>query len=106
MIHVIATIRAVPSRRDELLAVFRDLIPTVRSEGGCIEYGPAVDLGDVVEGQSAARPDTVTVVEKWQDVASLRQHLASPHMRRFRETVKELVSALEIRVLEPAEGIS
>jgi quinol monooxygenase YgiN len=102
MIHVIATIRTVPKRRDELLAVFRDLVPQVRAESGCIEYGPAIDVENAVEGQPAGRPDTVTVIEKWQDVASLRRHLASPHMLQYRETVKDLVAGVEIQVLEPA----
>jgi quinol monooxygenase YgiN len=46
----------------------------------------------------------VTVVEKWQDPAALRQHLAASHMAQFRETVKDLVGAVEIRVLAPDQS--
>ncbi len=102
MIHVIATIGIVPGQRDRFLAVFRDLVLTVRAEAGCIEYGPAIDVADALDGQSAARSDTVTVMEKWDDVAALRRHLASPHMLKYRETVKDFVTAVEVQVLEPA----
>jgi quinol monooxygenase YgiN len=102
MIHVIASIRTAPGRRDEVLNAFRALVPQVLAEAGCIEYGTATDLENVIDGQPAARPDLVTVVEKWQDPAALRAHLAAPHMVQFRGTVKDLVAGVEIRVLEPS----
>jgi quinol monooxygenase YgiN len=102
MIHVIASISTAPGRRDEVLRLFRALVPQVLAEAGCIEYGTAVDLENAIDGQPAARPDMVTVVEKWQDPAALRAHLAAPHMQQFRQSVKELVGGVEIRVLDPA----
>jgi quinol monooxygenase YgiN len=102
MIHVIATIRTAPGRREEVLRVFRALVPQVHAETGCIEYGTAVDLPNVVDGQPEARPDVITVVEKWEDPAALRAHLAAPHMVEFRTAVKELLAGVEIRVVSPA----
>jgi quinol monooxygenase YgiN len=102
MIHVIATIRTVPERRDEFLAAFRQLVPLVRAETGCIEYGPAVDLSTAIDRQLAVREDVVTVLEKWESVTALEDHLAASHMRQFREKVKDLVAGLELRILEPA----
>jgi quinol monooxygenase YgiN len=102
MIHVIATIRTVPGRRNDVLKAFRALVPQVRAEAGCIEYGTAIDLEDAIDGQPAVRSDVVTVVEKWQDPAALRKHLAAPHMMQFRDTVRDLVEGVEIRVLDPA----
>src|SRR5262245_56999924 len=104
MIHVIATIRTAAGRRDDLLKAFSKLVPEVRAEAGCIEYGPAVDISNAVDGQPAPRNDVVTVVEKWDDPAALRAHLAAPHMQKFREAMKEVVAAVEIRVLEPVEN--
>src|SRR3712207_1876081 len=101
MIHVIATIRTANGRRDEFLEKFRGLVPQVRAEAGCIEYGPAVDIQHAIEGQADARADVVTVIEKWRDVAALRDHLAAAHMAKFREAAKDLVAGVEIRVLEP-----
>jgi quinol monooxygenase YgiN len=82
--------------------VFRALVPQVLAETGCIEYGTAVDLPNAVDGQPEARPEVITVIEKWQDPAALRAHLAAPHMVEFRSTVKDLLAGVEIRVLAPA----
>jgi quinol monooxygenase YgiN len=102
MIHVIASIRTAPGRRDDVLKSFRALVPQVLAEAGCIEYGTAVDRENALDGQPAARPDMVTVIEKWQDPAALRAHLAAPHMLQFRDSVKDIVAGVEIRVLDPA----
>jgi quinol monooxygenase YgiN len=101
MIHVIATIHTAPGRRGEFLTAFRELVPQVRAETGCLEYGPTIDLDTPPIGQSA-RPDVVTVVEKWASTTALQDHLAASHMARFRETVKDIVTGLEIRILQPA----
>ncbi len=101
MIHVIATIRTAPGRRDELIAAFRELIPLVRAEAGCIEYGTAVDLRTPIAAQAPLLEDAVTVVEKWDSVSALQAHLIAPHMLAHRERVKAIVMGVEIRVLEP-----
>jgi quinol monooxygenase YgiN len=102
MIHVIATIRTVPGGQKALLAAFRDLVPLVHAERGCIEYGTAVDLETPIQAAAAVRDEAVTVVEKWESVAALEDHLVAPHMLKHRARVKDLVSAVEIRVLAPA----
>jgi quinol monooxygenase YgiN len=101
MIHVIATIRTAPGRRDELIAAFRELIPVVRAERGCIEYGTAIDLQTPITAQAPVLDDAVTVVEKWDSVAALQAHLVAPHMLSHRERVKNIVTKVEIRILEP-----
>ncbi len=102
MIHVIASIGTAPGRRADVLKLFSALVPQVLAEEGCIEYGTAVDLENAIDGQTAARPDMITVVEKWEDPAALRAHLVAPHMHKFRDSVKDLVTGVEIRVLDPA----
>ena len=101
MIHVIATIRTAPGRRDEVIAAFAELIPHVRAETGCIEYGTAVDLQTPISVQAPVSDDVVTVLEKWESVQALQDHLAAPHMLQHREKVKDLVREIEIRVLQP-----
>jgi quinol monooxygenase YgiN len=103
MIHVIATIEVAPGRRDDFLAAFQELVPDVRAETGCIEYGPAVDLATKVGVPPAAvRDNIVTVIEKWTSEEALSRHLDAPHMQRYRRTVKDLVASVVIRVMEPA----
>jgi quinol monooxygenase YgiN len=102
MIHVIATIETAPGMRDDFLAAFAELVPDVKAENGCIEYGPAVDLATSIGDQPAVRENVVTVIEKWGSVEALKNHLEAPHMVRYRRTVKDMVVGVSIRVLEPA----
>ncbi len=103
MIHVIATIELAPGTRDAYLAVFRKLVPEVRAEKGCIEYGPAIDSRTDLSNQATIGPDKVVVVEKWENLAALKAHSASPHMQAYRVSVKDYVCGVHLLVLDPAE---
>ena len=101
MIHVLATIQLAPGRREDFLDEFRKLVPQVHAESGCMEYGPAVDIASPSTAPPP-RADVVTVIEKWESIVALQDHLAAPHMARFRTAVKDIVLGVELRVLEPA----
>jgi quinol monooxygenase YgiN len=101
MIHVIATIKTAPGKRDDFLVAFSELVPDVQAEAGCIEYGPAVDLPTALNSEPT-RDEIVTVIEKWDSVEALHAHLKAPHMLRYRDRVKDIVASIAIRVLEPA----
>ena len=100
MIHVLATIEVQPGKRDEFLRAFRDLIPEVRAEDGCIEYGAAIDLQTTLPSQPPLRENVVMVIEKW-DERRLGRTLGSSAHDRYRAAVKDLVVGTEICVLEP-----
>lgn len=102
MIHVLATIRVDPARRDEFLQAFAKLTPVVHQEQGCLEYGAAVDQPTGIDGQELAGEDAVMVVEKWESVETLKAHLAAPHMAKFREENASILKGLSLRVLDPA----
>jgi len=102
MVHVIATVELHPGTRDKFLAEFRKLIPDVKAEVGCIEYGPTVDADTDIAIQYKLGPDRVVVVEKWENVAALKAHGVAPHMQAYRAKVKEFVKGMELRVLSPA----
>ncbi len=102
MIHVIATIDVTAGRREEFLTAFKELVPKVKAEEGCIEYGPAIDTDSGIPAQQRKGDDVVTVIEKWDNVAALTAHLDAPHMREYREQVKDLVQGMTLHVLEPA----
>ena len=100
MIHVIATIQLAPGRRADFLAEFKTLLPEVRAEVGCIEYGAATDMTTPIPSPPI-REDVVTVIEKWESVDALRIHLAADHMESFRQKTQHLVESLEILVVRP-----
>ena len=103
MIHVLATITAKPGQREALLALFRDVIPKVHAEQGCIEYGPAIDTDGLGDVQTLLGEDTFVVVEKWETVADLRAHAAAPHMAEYAGNARELIASRVIHVLTPAQ---
>ena len=102
MVHVIATVELAPGTREKFLAEFRKLIPDVRAETGCIEYGPAVDAETDIPIQFKVGADKVVVIEKWETVAALKAHGVAPHMQAYRARVKDFVRSMELRVLAPA----
>ena len=101
MIHVIATIEIREGRRDEFLKEFHRIVPLVRQEQGCLEYGPAVDVPTAIAAQGPIREHTVTAIEKWNNLKALQAHLSAPHMAEYRERVRELVIAVDLQVLTP-----
>jgi quinol monooxygenase YgiN len=101
VIHVIAAIEVVPGKREAFLEEFRRLVPLVRAEAGCLEYGPAVDVAAGLGGEAPPRANVVTVVEKWDSLDALRSHLGAPHMLEYRGRVKDLVTGVRLQVLQP-----
>jgi quinol monooxygenase YgiN len=99
MINVIASIRVKPGQRGAFLDVFLANVPKVRQEQGCIEYFPAVDVDAGLPAQELDE-NAVTIIEKWQSVAALQKHLASPHMLEYKEKVKDLVENLSLKVVQ------
>ena len=102
MIHVIATIEIADGQRDAFLEAFRELVPAVREEQGCIDYGPAIDSDTDIDKQTPKGTNVVTVVEKWESLEALKAHLVAAHMAEYRERVKDLVLGMTLHILEPA----
>jgi quinol monooxygenase YgiN len=100
MIHVLAYITAKPGQCDALLKEFRAIIPTVRAEKGCIEYGPAIDA-DMGGFQTKVGADAFVVVEKWESLDTLKAHAAAPHMAAYGAKTKDMIASRVIHVLTP-----
>jgi quinol monooxygenase YgiN len=101
MIHVVAFITAKPGQREAVLREFRQIVPTVRAEKGCIEYGPATDTPNAGAIQTPVGPDSFVVVEKWESLETLAAHAAAPHMSAYGSRVKDLIASRVIHVLSP-----
>jgi quinol monooxygenase YgiN len=103
MIIVLATIELHTGKRANFLAEFRQIVPKVRAEQGCLEYFPAIDMASGLPVQGPARDDIVVVVEKWESIPDLEAHLIAPHMMEYRPKVKEFVKKVSLQILTPAE---
>lgn len=101
MIHVIATIELAEGKRQAFLDEFHKLVPLVRAEEGCLEYGPAIDVATDIGAQIPLRENVVTVIEKWSGLPALKAHLVAPHMQEYRPRVKDFVKSTKLQVLSP-----
>ncbi len=101
MITVIASIHVKPGHTSQLLDRFKSNVPAVLAEEGCIEYYPAVDVQTGLPPQELDE-NVVTVIEKWENLDALKNHLGTPHMLAYREQVKEIVEKLTVKVLKEA----
>jgi quinol monooxygenase YgiN len=101
MISVIASIRVKAGRRSEFLQIFKANVPKVREEKGCVEYFPAVDVDSGLPPQ-VLDENRVTIIEKWESLEALRDHLTAPHMLAYKGKVKDIVEDLSLKVLQEA----
>jgi quinol monooxygenase YgiN len=101
MINVIASIRVKAGSLSDFLEIFKANMPEVRKEKGCIEYFPSVDIDAKLPPQ-ILDDNVVTIIEKWESLEALRDHLESPHMLAYRDKVKNIVTGLSLKVLQEA----
>ena len=87
---------------DAFLAEFEKIIPNVRDEAGCIEYAPWIDVETNIPAQPETRDDVVVIVEKWESLDDLENHLIAPHMLEYRKAVSGLVKNASLQILAPA----
>ncbi len=101
MVHVIASIRVKDGCLAEYAALFKENVPYVLAEDGCIEYAPCVDAdtGWEVQDLDGRR---LTVVEKWESMDALSAHSRAPHMTAFRERAGHLVEGVSLQVVRCA----
>ena len=75
MIHVVATIELAPGTREAFLAEFHRIVPLVKAETGCLDYGPTVDVPTGIPAQGAVRDDTDPVHSLVRDAVERREVL-------------------------------
>lgn len=102
MIYVVATMQLKPGSRDRVLHEIETVAALVRREDGCLEYMATVDIQSGLGPQIAIRPDVVTFIERWRDLAALQTHSTAPHMKAFRQRIVAAVESTTLQVLSPA----
>ena len=101
-VFVVATIEVKPGKRAEFVEIFKNNVPNVVAEEGCIFYEPVIDSESGIGAQAPLRSDVMTVIEKWESIEALRAHLQAPHMATYREKVKDLVAKTTLNIMQPA----
>jgi quinol monooxygenase YgiN len=96
MIHVVAIVTAKPGQRELLLAAFREVIPLVLGEAGCIEYSATIDA---LDSSPAFGPDVFVVLEKWESRKLLDAHSTSQHMNQYAKDTAHLVNEVAVHLL-------
>ena len=102
MIHVVAILTAHSGQRQAVLDAFRENMPAVHAEPGCIAYQPAVDAEGVGAFQARVGEDAFVVIETWASADALRAHAVAPHMVEYGRKTKGLLASRVIHVLSPA----
>ncbi|CUU22787.1 antibiotic biosynthesis monooxygenase [Duffyella gerundensis] len=100
MLTVVAEICVKPGRRQAVLEIIKQLIPTVLKEEGCGQYDALVDHQAQVPWKQNS-PDSIYMLEKWDSLRHLEQHQQMPHMEAHRALIKDDVVEVKIFVLEP-----
>ncbi|MCF7454362.1 putative quinol monooxygenase [Vibrio sp. A1-1] len=80
MIHLVAEVKAYPDSKDQVVNLLAGLLEPTRKEEGCCQY--ELYLDEKVEGLFMFQ-------EIWASQEALDQHLQSPHMATFLETLEE-----------------
>jgi quinol monooxygenase YgiN len=101
MIYVVVSIRVKAGKLPEFLGLFGSVVPLVREEKGCVQYVAATDFDSGLPPQVFDK-DVVTILEKWEGIEALRNHLAAPHMASFFEKEKALTEGSSIKILTEA----
>lgn len=102
MIHVIASVRVKADRLGDFLELFKSTARQVIKEKECIQYIPTVDIASGLPPQ-IVDANVVTIIEKWDSLEALRDHLVTPHMKAFFEKRKDMVEGGSLlKVLQEA----
>ena len=72
-VYIVVRFRANAGQADDLRQTLGRLVAPTRQEPGCHQY-------DLL--QSPADPHDLCIVERWEDEASLTQHMAGEALRR------------------------
>jgi len=101
MVHVIASVTVQPNTLSDALVIYKNFAPKVHQEKGCLMYQPTLDIETQI-GTQKKDTNTITVIEKWEDMASFDAHLLAPHVIQFRADMKGIIKSITIKVLQNA----
>jgi quinol monooxygenase YgiN len=99
MINVIASVTVKKGKVTEFINGFKANALKVREEPGCVEYYPTMDVNtDLLP--SSFDENIVTIIEKWESMEALQDHINTPHMKEQIKKDEEFVVSMSARLLE------
>ncbi len=79
---------------DKMRSEMDKVINATRQEVGCLAYSYGVDV---------LEPDTIIILEYWDDWASLETHFTQPHMAAWIRALGENIVSRDIKAVEAGE---
>ena len=89
MIKVVAKNKINVEKLETVLSLYEELVNATRMEEGCIAY----ELFQDVEDSSV-----LTMIEEWEDKASLDQHMKTEHFMRIVPMVGKFVEESSLNI--------
>jgi quinol monooxygenase YgiN len=84
----LAKIKVDPSQLEKYNASLNEQMTTaVRVEPGVLTYYAVADKND---------PTSITILEIYADTGAYNAHIQTPHFKKYKETVKDMVKSLEL----------
>ena len=84
----IAKIKVDPVQLEKYkLALREQMNAAIQNEPGVLSYYAVADKKD---------PSSITIFEIYADTAAYNAHILTPHFRKYKETVKDMVKSLEL----------
>ena len=101
MINVFANVMIKKENIEQAPDCYRDFVPLVIAESGCLEYVPCkginTDLTNQVQDDSR-----IFVAECWKSLKDFRKHLEMPHSVAFRARIKPLLTEkITVTIVQP-----
>lgn len=84
----LAKIKVDPLQLDKYnVALKKQMTTAVRLEPGVLTYYAVADKSD---------PSRITILEIYADTAAYKSHIETPHFKKYKDTVKDMVQSLEL----------
>ena len=101
MVYVTASVQVKEGKLQGFIELFHTVAVQVRQEKGCVQYVAGVDLDMGVPIQALDK-NMVTILEKWESLEALQNHLSTPHMLAYFEKEKEFTNGMTLKVFKEA----
>lgn len=84
----LAKIKVDPAQLEKYNAALKEQMTTaIRTEPGVLVYYAVADKKD---------PSSITILEIYADTSAYQSHIATAHFKKYKETVKDMVTSLEL----------